>query len=208
MSINMNDALANKIWDTIMNGASSISMLDTGISEWRTGARPANANAAATGTIVSSVTHVADASGAPTARGVSLNGTMEDTSADNDGTIGWVRFRDAADTYRIDATCGQQGPAIAITAAALVGGFAQFTAAAHGLANGDMVEIAGHSVTAYNTKWDGVFGVTTNTFQIPVNTAVGTGGTARKTFDVVIDNAALLATQDFKVLSMAFAIPL
>lgn len=208
MSINVNDAVANKMFDCLFNAATSVSMLDSGVSEWRTGARPANANATATGTIVSSVTHAADASAAATARGVALQGTMEDTSADNDGTMAWVRFRDSADTYRIDATVGQQGTAISISAASLVGGMAQFTATAHGLSNGDMVEIAGHSVTAYNTKWDGVFGVTTNTFQIPSSVAVGTGGTARKTFDVVVDNAALLAGQDFKVLSMAFSIPL
>lgn len=203
----INDALANKIWDTIMNGAASIAMLDLGHSEWRTAPRAASANAVATGVLVADIVHAADGSGAPGSRTVNLAGTMADTSTNAAGVVAWVRFRDAADTYRIDASAGEQGPAINITAAAIVGGLAQITAAAHGRANGDMIEIAGNSVPEANSKWI-VFNVTANTFQILLQSAPGANGTARLTFEVVINNADLEAGQEFDVLSMAFTIPL
>jgi hypothetical protein len=207
MTVRKNDALVNRQFDMTFNLAAALHMLDGGTSEFRDAVQPSNGNAAAPGNIVASVTHAPDASAAGTSRGVSLIGTMEDTSADADGTIRMVRFKDPTGVFTFDCSAGQQGPAIGITAAALVGGVAQFTAPAHGFANGDQVEISGHSVAAYNTKWD-VFNVTANTFQVFSTLAPGASGTARKTFDVVVDNATLVAGQDFKVLSMAFNEPI
>ncbi|MFI5228397.1 MAG: hypothetical protein ACHQWU_04965 [Gemmatimonadales bacterium] len=103
MPLRINTALANKMLDNVLNSGAGISALDSGVAEFRTGAQPASADSAATGTIVSTVALAADAFAAASARVCAKNGTLEDTSADNTGTIGWVRFRDAADTYRLDA---------------------------------------------------------------------------------------------------------
>lgn len=207
MTIRKNDAWVNREFDCMFNAGAALHALDNGTSLWQTGAQNSNANAALAGTTVSTITHAADASAAATARGVVLQGTMEDTAADNDGIIGHVRFQDPTATYWWEGSAGEQGPTVNITAAALVGGIVQFTANAHGLANLDQVEIAGHSVTGLNGKWD-VINVAANTFQIMSPLAPGAGGTARKTFDVVIDNADLNAGQDFKVLSMALFQPM
>lgn len=204
--LRQNDALANRGLDCKFNGGVSLHMLDGGTSLWYDAPQPSNPNAAHAGTVLSTVTHAADASAAATGRAVNFQGTMEDTSADAAGTIQSVRFLDPTGVYWFDASAGQQGPAIAITAAALVGGLVQITAAGHGLANGAQVEIAGHSVAALNGKWQ-AFNVTANTFQIMSTDAPGVGGTARLTFDFVVDNAVLAAGQDFQVLSGIVAEP-
>lgn len=206
--IRFNDAWVNREWDAMFNTAAALHALDGGKSRWKTGAPASNPNAAQPGAVVAEITHAADASGAATARGVSLQGTMTDSAADADGVIGNVRFLDPTETYWFDGSAGEQGPATAITAAALVGGVAQFTANGHGLANGDMVEIATHSVAGYNTKWEPIFNVTANTFQVASTLAPGAGGTVRKSFDVVIDNADLNAGQPFTVQSFGLVRPI
>jgi hypothetical protein len=102
---------------------------------------------------------------------------------------------------RHDFTVGVQGSNVAITAASLVGGMAQFTATAHGFANGDMVEITGHSVTAYNRKWI-VYNVAANTFQVASGVAVGTGGNVRKSFEICVDNTSINSGQTITVNSL------
>lgn len=115
MAVRINDTLANKVLDCIFNSASGIGMLDSGIAEFRTGTQPASANTAASGTIVASITAPADALAAASGRAVAKNGTWEDTSADNSGTIGYVRFRDAADTWRLDADVSATGGGSPVT---------------------------------------------------------------------------------------------
>lgn len=115
MPVKINDALANKMLDCAFNGAAGINALDSGVAEFRTGAQPADANSAATGTIVSTVNLPADAVAAAAARAVAKAGAWEDTSADNAGTMGWVRFRDAGDTYRIDADISVTGGGGSVT---------------------------------------------------------------------------------------------
>lgn len=206
-----NDALANRGLDCVYNGGvggvASIALLDGGTSTFRTVPKPSNPNAAPTGTIVSVVNHAADSSSAASSRTVNMIGTMQDLLADNAGQIAWVRSMDATQTMWHDQTCGKQGVQVAITNAALVGGLVQITANAHGLVNGDQVEIAGHGVATINGKWQ-VFNATLNTFQILTTDVPGVGGTARKTFDVVIDNDVLEKDQKFTIQSMSVTDPL
>lgn len=206
-----NDALANRGLDAQFNGGAggvaSISLVNGGHAQFNTLPPVANANAAQPGIRVATIDLEADAAAAATVRSVALQGQMQDLAADAAGLIENVRLIDATGTYWVDGTCGEQGPALAITAAALVGGVAQFTAAGHGLANGDMVEISGRA-DGYNGKWN-VFNVTANTFQVFGTVAPsGALGTARKTFDVVIDNADLNVDQPFSVTSWVITDPM
>jgi hypothetical protein len=69
-----------------------------------TGAAPANCAAAATGTIVATITLPSDWMSAAAAGVKSLLGTWQDTSADNAGTVAHFRL------YASDGTtCGMQG---------------------------------------------------------------------------------------------------
>lgn len=63
------------------------------------------------------------------------------------------------------------------------------TAAAHGMATGDTVQIAGHTVAAVNGQWT-VTVLTTTTYSVPVpGAAAGTGGTStRQPSDANITN--------------------
>jgi hypothetical protein len=125
MIVRMNTALANKMLDCIGNSAAGISFLDSGVLEFRTGAPPASADSAATGTVVSTVNAPADAFAAAATKAMSANGLpLEDLSADAAGTIGWARLRDAADTWRldIDVTATGGGGAATVDNATLVAG--------------------------------------------------------------------------------------
>ena len=71
-------------------------------SMW-SGAKPASANDAATGTLLGTITGITwTTSGNP----ASLAGSTPDDDADASGTAGWGRFRDAGDTLRMDGTVG------------------------------------------------------------------------------------------------------
>lgn len=96
MTVRTNDALANERLDAFDTD------FNNGTLEFRSGAQPATANNAATGTVISSVPVPADAFAAAASRQKAKSGTWQDTAADNAGTIGWARLRDAGDTKRID----------------------------------------------------------------------------------------------------------
>lgn len=103
---------------------------------------------------------------------------------------------------RIEGTVGVAGAAVNITGAALAGGMLELTAAGHGLADGDDVEIAGHSVAGVNGRWV-VFASTVNTFRIAYTSAGGAGGTAKKTYDLALDNASIANGQAGSISSLA-----
>lgn len=75
---------------------------NSGTLEIREGAQPANADAAATGTVLATITLPADAFAAASGGAKVKNGTWEDTSADATGTAGWFRLYNVGDTRRID----------------------------------------------------------------------------------------------------------
>jgi len=78
------------------------STFNSGILEIRTGAQPANADAAATGTVLATITLPADAFAAASAGAKAKSGTWQDGSADATGTAAWFRLKNGADTRRID----------------------------------------------------------------------------------------------------------
>jgi hypothetical protein len=104
MSVNINDNLANDV----LTGINQV--FDGGTLTMRAGARPANAQAAQTGTIISIIPVAADSFAVPAARSMAANGLpWEDTSADAAGTIGWAVLENAAKTRRMDFTVTATG---------------------------------------------------------------------------------------------------
>lgn len=81
----------------------STQLYDNAILEIRTGSPP-GPNAAATGTLLASLTLPASAHGAPSGGSVSLAGTWQDASADNAGTAAHFRIRASGDANGADAT--------------------------------------------------------------------------------------------------------
>lgn len=71
------------------------------VIEFRTGAQPASANDAATGTLLATLTLPADAFGAAAAGVAAKAGTWQATVV-ADGTPGYARMRNTGDTLRMD----------------------------------------------------------------------------------------------------------
>lgn len=103
------DAIANTGLDPIFNG---------GRLRIYSGAKPATANLAPTGTLLADITLPADAFSAASGGSGQLAklGTWEDTAADAGGTAGWFRMSASGDTLvldaafaRIDGTVGTTG---------------------------------------------------------------------------------------------------
>ena len=88
-------ALRNVIANAIGNAGAGINF-DSGILEIRSGAAP-GPNAAATGTVLATITLPADAFGAAAAGVIAMAGVWEDASADATGTAAHFRIRQAAD---------------------------------------------------------------------------------------------------------------
>lgn len=104
MALGFSTALANSILDSIANGAIGQSFWDSAILEIRSGARPANADTAPTGTVLATMTLPADAMAAAAALSVSFQGTWSDTSADNTGTAAWFRIKRSGDSGTTNTT--------------------------------------------------------------------------------------------------------
>lgn len=95
MILRLSPGQANAMLDAIFNGVGS--QIDSFILEGRTGAPPATANLAPTGTVLFSITLPADAFAAAAAQVVSKAGTWQDASADASGTCGHLRIRATGD---------------------------------------------------------------------------------------------------------------
>ena len=63
-----------------------------------TGAQPATADTAASGTLLGTLTLSSDAFAAASSGAIAINSVTSDTSADNTGTAGYVRFYRTGDT--------------------------------------------------------------------------------------------------------------
>lgn len=97
MTVRTNDALANARLDAFDAD------FNNGALEFYSGAQPASANSAASGTLLAAADPLpADAMAAASSRQKAKAGTWEDPTANAAGTIGWARLRNAADTKRID----------------------------------------------------------------------------------------------------------
>ena len=105
-------AMADAYWN-----ATGVS-IDNYILEIRSGAQPATADLAPTGTVLASITLPADSMAATASPGATTAkaGTWQDTSADATGTAGWFRIRASGDAgttnntdRRIDGACTATG---------------------------------------------------------------------------------------------------
>jgi hypothetical protein len=63
-----------------------------------TGAQPATADTAASGTLLGTLTLSSDSFAAASSGAIAINSVTSDTSADNSGTAGYVRFYRTGDT--------------------------------------------------------------------------------------------------------------
>ena len=173
----------------------------------RTGAIPSDADQAPTGSVLFTIVTPADCF-SPTAAGDKAKLGTWSVAAAAAGVIGYARLQQTTDLgtlntvdERHDFTVGIAGANVAITASSIVGGMAQFTCTAHGLANGDMVEITGHNA-AYNRKWI-VYNITANTFQVASGAAVaGAAGNSKKSFEMTVDNTNIALSQVITVNSL------
>lgn len=96
MALSFSTSLAHVILNGFGNAGAGINF-DSGTLEIRTGAAP-GPDAAATGTVLATITTPADAFAAAAAKAMAKAGTWEDTSADATGTAAHFRFRQSGDT--------------------------------------------------------------------------------------------------------------
>lgn len=129
-SVAVRNARANAIEATI--GTSPI-------LEIRSGAKPENAAAADSGTVLATLTLPSDWMGDAASGVKELAGTWEDTSADADGTAGHFRIKDSGGT-----TCHWQGDVTA------TGDGGELTVDNVSFAAGQSFEITSFSVTEGN----------------------------------------------------------
>lgn len=125
----LNDNLAHDILDGID------ATFNSGILEIRTGASP-GAGSAATGTLLASLTLPADAFNSAASRQKTLSATITDLSADNSGTAGHFRLKNAAGTRIIDGTVGVGTGELQLSTLTFVaGGTVNITGLTLGLSN-------------------------------------------------------------------------
>jgi hypothetical protein len=116
MTLRLSPGQAVAMGDAYWN-ATGVS-IDNYILEIRSGAQPATADLAPTGTVLASMTLPADSMAATASPGATTAkaGTWQDASADANGTAGWFRIRAAGDALttnntdrRIDGACTATG---------------------------------------------------------------------------------------------------
>lgn len=95
MTLRISPGMRNAMLDAIFNATGT--SVDSYILEIRSGAQPATADLAPTGTVLASITLPADAFGAAATNQVAKAGTWQDASADATGTAGWWRIRASGD---------------------------------------------------------------------------------------------------------------
>jgi hypothetical protein len=96
MAVRLDDDIRNSLLDGID------SVFNSGTLEIRSGAQPASANDAATGTVLATIALPADSFAAASGGSKAKAGTWQDASADATGTAGWFRMYNTGDTQRID----------------------------------------------------------------------------------------------------------
>ena len=81
-------------------------LLNGGTIECRTGSRPANTEATASGTLLGTLAFSATAFATTLTRTITANAITQDSGADNDGTIGYVRCKTSGGVAVLDLTVG------------------------------------------------------------------------------------------------------
>jgi hypothetical protein len=112
MAIAISTGLKNQLLDSALNTGAGDDF-NSGILEIRTGAAP-GPDAAATGTVLATITVPADAFAAAASGSCAKSGTWQDASADAAGTAAHFRLRETGDANgvsttlrRIEGTVGQ-----------------------------------------------------------------------------------------------------
>lgn len=98
-------------------------LLNTGGAiDIRTGAQPAAASDAATGTLLGTLTLSATAFGASASGTATANAITGDSSADATGTAGWFRAKTAGGVAVIDGSVGTSGADMNLSSVSIVAG--------------------------------------------------------------------------------------
>lgn len=167
----------------------------------RTGAAPANAAAARTGTVLATV-NLPAAWMAASANGTKAkSGTWGDDSADADGQAGHYTIEDSGGVCHLQGSCGAK-VAIPTTAATAANGNVLTFAATNGVVVGMNATGAGIPANATVLALTG----TTVTLSMAV-TGVANGASITFAPDMVVDNAVFAATQKFSVDSYTLTAP-
>jgi hypothetical protein len=112
-------------------------LLNSGTIECRTGSAPATVETAATGTLLGTLTYGATAYAITTTRTLTANAITQDSGADADGTIGYVRIKTSGGTAVADLTVGVgSGECQFNSLTATIGLPIQFSSMTHTLPNG------------------------------------------------------------------------
>lgn len=106
MTLVLSTKMANVILDAIGNAGAGINF-DSGILEIRSGAAP-GPDAAATGTVLATITLPADAFAAAATKSMAKAGTWQDASADATGTAAHFRLRQTGDTNGATGTTDER----------------------------------------------------------------------------------------------------
>lgn len=110
-------ARGNATVDRIDGGAGA------GTIQIRSGTRPVNGDAAATGTLLATLTFSDPAFGDTSTAGVATaNSITQDSSADNTGTATWARILDSNSAPVMDGTVGTSGADINLDSVSIVAG--------------------------------------------------------------------------------------
>jgi len=113
----VNAAACDAVVDLIDAGAGA------GTIQIRSGTQPADADDAATGTLLATLTFSDPAFGAASAAGVATASSItDDSSADADGTATWARILDSDSATVFDCDVGTSGTTIELNTAAIVTG--------------------------------------------------------------------------------------
>lgn len=196
MALQLSVAARNALLDAIETATGTAPTL-----EIRTGAAPANCAAAATGTVLATMTLPSDWMAAAASGSKALLGTWQDASADATGTAGHFRINQGA-------TChlqGSVGANVAISTNALTA------------ANGNVLNFASTTGVSVGQLITGT-GVLPNTFVLAFTgttvtmsqaTTAGVANAASITFsgDMTIDNVSIAATQQVNVTAFNLTAP-
>lgn len=161
--------------------------------EIRTGAAPANAAAADTGTVLATMALPSDFLAAASAGAKAIAGTWQDTTADATGTAGHFRIKQGATTH-VQGSCGSSIPLTTNALTAANGNVLNF-ASTTGVAVGQMISGTGVPAGAQVLAFTG----TTVTMSIASTAGVANGTAITFSGDMTLDNTSIAAGQQVTV---------
>jgi hypothetical protein len=196
MALQLSVATRNALLDAIETATGTAPTL-----EIRTGAPPANAAAAATGTVLASMVLPSDWAAAASGGTKSLLGTWQDLTADATGTAGHFRINQGA-TCHLQGTVGSN-VVIATSALTAVNGNVLNFASTAGVTVGQLITGTGILPTTF------VLALTGTTVTMSQASTAGVASAASITFsgDMTIDNVSIAVTQQVTVSGFTLTAP-